>query len=140
MQRKTGRNILTLVQGNFVNVDGIDPQIRLFYLGKEKEKDFFQATKISRRGFLAACSDAHGFIRFTLVKTKTFKNLQGKYHVEGKYFNSLRQVNGLPMTTKDFVMHLPNLVKDEEIIKLAKLHLANNEGAKFGPPEEGNKK
>lgn len=41
------------------------------------------------------------------------------------------------MTTYDLVKRLPELVTDEEIIKIAQLHLAGNKGEKIGFKNRG---
>ncbi len=61
-----------------------------------------------------------------------YRKLPDNQSGQGHYFNSLRQENGMPMSTFDLVYRLPKSVTDAEIIKIAKLHLAGNEGSEIG--------
>lgn len=121
------------IRGSFVNTDGIEHQSQFFDLEKNKQIDFLQAAKIAKKNFLVICSDRHGFIRIASVEPVTYHHLstKGKTILAGHFFNSLRNHAGLPMTTYDLVKRLPEMVINEEIIKIAQLHLAGNKGEKI---------
>lgn len=71
-------------------------------------------------------------IRVASVSPSIYRKLPDNQSGQGHYFNSLRQENGMPMSTFDLVYRLPKSVTDAEIIKIAKLHLAGNEGSEIG--------
>lgn len=87
-----------------------------------------------KKRFLVVCSDLHGYIRIASVEPTTYhhQSTEIKNNLAGHFFNSLRNQNGFPMTTYDLVKRLPSMVTDEEIIKIAQLHLAGNKGEKIG--------
>lgn len=115
-----------------MNTDGIEHRELFFQLDDEKRVDFYQASQISKKQFLVLCSDIHGLIRVASVDPTIHRNLPVNKSVQGSYFNSLRQGNGMPMSTFDLVRRLPKSVTDAEIIKIAKLHLASNDGSRIG--------
>ena len=120
------------IKGNFVDTDGIEHQELFFLLDDEKRIEFYQAAQISKKQFLVLCSDTNGLIRVASVSPSIYRKLPDNQSGQGHYFNSLRQENGMPMSTFDLVYRLPKSVTDAEIIKIAKLHLAGNEGSEIG--------
>ena len=129
------------IKGKFVNADGLEEHDFFCFLEKSKQPDFYQAMEITKRAkskqdrqsFLAVCSDPKGLIRVVSVEPRIYHHLAGiSEESMGTYFNSLRQDNGMPLKMIDLVKRLPGRVTDAEIIKLAELHLAKNNGSVIG--------
>lgn len=123
------------IRGRFVNADGVEHQLMFFQLEEKKQLDFLQAAKIAKKNFLTICSDRNGLIRVAIVEPHVYRRVPKRASnnsLGGHFFNSLRNHIGMPMSTYDLVKRLPEKVVDEEIIKIAQLHLAENSGEQIG--------